>query len=857
MLYSQNEQIFIPITENKGQLLNTDDTQNTEVLFYSDGDSKTYHFQTQTVSYVFNKMDTTHLDSMLRVDMHFANSNATPTINGVEQVSKMNYFLPHTGADGIVDVPVVNKVAYRNLYTGIDVWAVNEGLPNYEFVIAAGADETQIELDWDGVTSVALTPEGSAKITTAAGVIEYVAPTAYQVIGGVKTPVTVRYELNGTTLGFKWGSFDNTYNITLLVAHKPAPPIPYFYGNVYWGTRIDAIRLCDVKINANNEIFAIGYANTYPFPPLTPGQYHNSWGINTSDAFVVKFKANRGIEWATLLGGSGDDIGTHIALAPNGAVYCSSSTLSDNFVTYQGTMSNSIFHAAPSVVPSYYTDDVVLTKLNPLGKVGSVGGAISTFSTYFGGNGSNYINALVVDDANNLFFGGLFKAGANGGFNFATLPSQYISTYQYYQAFTSYGGGFIAQLNVSDQMPWCSALANGAGNLASVHSLAKDANGGIYVYGVTSAVAGTLVVGPANQFLNNIYPYSNVFPTVKIANSGSYVQATNNGGQDAFIMKFITPNGNGLEWSTLFGGDAIDGGSYILSLTADAQGGIAVDNNGNIFIASGTYSDATYFPLQNLAGAGVYNDPSQNGDKDGFIARFNTNGVKQWCTYYGSDVSEKITSISINGGGSLNVCGNVAYSTLPTNFPLKQRSGTYYQAAPLGVNTSGFIAQFDLDGIRQFSTYYGYNDGDVNAITNDATNNHIVSVGNCVIGRNIPNTNLDYFVSLPVNQYNAGISNILQGCVGCQRFGEAEDEIPSDIVLAPNPAKAYFSLENPHKVRIEVIYLYNNAGQVVKTYENIGEVLTYNFDIRTLPTGLYHLQIHTIEGIHNHKLIIE
>ncbi len=783
---------------------------------------------------------------MLRLDVRFLNSSTDVEVAGGSQVSKMNYYLPHTGTNGLEDVPVVNTITYRNLYAGIDLIAHNEEIPSYEFVAAAGADPKQIIFDWDGATNINLSTNGDLNIVTLAGKITYPAPTAYQMIGGVKVPVTLSYDLNGTSVGFNFGNFNSLYGIVLNVDNKPAPTSPYFYGNVYWGTQIYAMRLYDVKMNSNNEIFAIGYAYSYPFPiNTTPGQYQN--GFSPVDVIVAKFDANRGVEWGTMLGGTGDDVGNRIAVAPNGAVYCASWTWSDDFVGYAGNLGSN-FHATPWQVPSA-NNDAVLTKLNKFGKMGQFNNLpTTTFSTYFGGNGDNYINALEVDGDNNLYLGGEFRPGSSGNnFSLSTIPLNY-SNFGYYVGFTLHGGAFMAKFSGTDFLDWCTALGKGTGNNASVHSIAKDNSNNMYVYGAIN----TPNVNVSNGYSGPITSFNiaNSFPIVKFI-AGNYLQGSA-GGQDAFVMKFNAAT-NALAWSTLFGGASSEGaviGGYPFGGVSAELGGIAVDKNGQIFIAGSTSSLATGtnpFPITNLAGAGVYNNSTNIG---GFVARFSNNAALNWCTYY-----SPVSGISINGGNSLNVCGTIG--AVGPGLPLKQRSGTYYQNTAIGIDINGFIAQFGLDGIWQFSTYYGYQDGAVNAITNDATDNHIVSVGSCVIGRNIPNTNTDYFIGLPLNPFDAGISNILQGCVGCQRFGAAEDEIPSDMVISPNPTKQFFRLDNPQKTRIDAVYLYNAAGQVVKSYENLGEVSSQTFDIRTLPTGLYHLQIHSIEGIHNHKLIIE
>ncbi len=847
---AQDDTVFVPIIKNNGQLLDIEDNSvdDDEVLYYSDNYGKSFYFQKQMVSYVFHNMDTTGSDTMLRLDMNFLRSNAAPDIYGLPQVSTMNYY---KDTDVFEDVPVVNTLQYKTLYDGINLVIYNEGLPSYAFDVSSYTSTNAIQLSWDGATSITINGEGGLDIETDAGTIEYPAPIAYQIIDDELQEVEVEYYIEGTTLSFTVGTYDNTFSLAILIGYKPAPPIPYGYGYVYWGTEINAIHLYDVKMNNDNEIFTIGYAYTYPFPANTPGQFQPGFG--GIDVIVTKFNPNRSIDWATMLGGTGNDYGTRIALAPNGeAVYCASRTLSNDFFTYEGDLS--YYHAAPLSSPN--NNEAVLTKLDKNGHIGAF--YSGTFSTYWGGNGNNYIDALVVDSDNSLFLGGGFAAGANSIFNYYSLPEDLPSLNTYYEDFPSYGGGFIAKFTVGDELVWSTALANGLGNRARVHSLAVDDADNVFAYGVTVASPGTKVTGPVDYTYNQ----SDVFPTVEVGSAGSFCQPSNYGGQECFIMKFNNAtNNHGLEWSTLFGGDAGDGGTpYNASINLGlwGQGGIVVDKNDNIYIASTTSSDATYFPVESLTGTGVYNDLSENGYQDGFIARFNNDGNKDWCTYYGSDQGDFIAGISTNGSNTINICGYVAQQAIPSGFPLKQRTGTYYQSSPVTPATTGFIAQFDLAGYWEFSTYYSYYKGYINAITNDATDDNIVTVGECLIGRNIPYPNVfDYFLYLPLNANATSISNILQGCVGCERHGEKADELPSDLVITPNPTKQLFKLENPTKIWIDAVYIYNTTGQLIKRYENVGENQSPSFEVQTLPTGVYNVQIHTIEGIHSHKLVIE
>src|SRR5690606_7648 len=72
----------------------------------------------------------------------------------------------------------------------------------------------------------------------------------------------------------------------------------------------------------------------------------------------------------------------------------------------------------------------------------------------------------------------------------------------------------------------------------------------------------------------------------------------------------------GVEWATYFGASA--SGSTIGS-----------DHAGNIYISGITTG------LSNIATTGAYQETIASGERDAFLAKFDTSGQLQWATYYG------------------------------------------------------------------------------------------------------------------------------------------------------------------------------------------------------------------------------
>jgi len=127
---------------------------------------------------------------------------------------------------------------------------------------------------------------------------------------------------------------------------------------------------------------------------------------------------------------------------------------------------------------------------------------------------------------------------------------------------------------------------------------------------------------------------------------------TNYGGFDALITKF-NPDGN-LEWTSLLGSSKHDEGRECTT-----------DNKGNVFLVGFTSS------LDSIA--------TDDGFKltnsvlnDGFIAKFDSLGNRIWSTFYGSDSSDYMSSISCDNNGNFYGLGYTSSATdIATNGSLK------------------------------------------------------------------------------------------------------------------------------------------------------------------------------------------
>jgi len=183
---------------------------------------------------------------------------------------------------------------------------------------------------------------------------------------------------------------------------------------------------------------------------------------------------------------------------------------------------------------------------------------------------------------------------------------------------------------------------------------------------------GIAVDGAGNAYITG-QAASTDFPTVSPA------QPNNAGKQEAFIAKLNAP-GTALVYSTYLGGADTDYGQAI-----------AVDNNGNAYVAGVTLS--TNFPVKSAVQA------AKPGGMDGFVTKLDANGAIVLSTYLGGSGSDLATAIAVDGLANVYITG----SSSSNNFPAVNA----LQPSLKGISNV-FVAKLNPSGSSfLFSTYLG------------------------------------------------------------------------------------------------------------------------------------------------------
>lgn len=320
-------------------------------------------------------------------------------------------------------------------------------------------------------------------------------------------------------------------------------------------------------VNAADELHVMGTTSSSGFP-TTAGCYDNSFNGGTnisvngisysagSDLFVSKFNAaGSALLASTFIGGTGNDgVNTavtlnynyadqmrgEIILDPAGDVYVTSSTLSSNFPTTAGALSQTLSG----------TQDGCAFRLNA---------ALSTmvWGTYLGGTSTDAGYSIKVASNGSVYIGGGTRST-----NFPTTAGTLHTA--------STGGsadGFVLNLN-GNTGAGIAATYLGTNNYDQVYMLELDDDDDVYVTGQTLGAypvsGGVYSVANGTQFIHKMNPALSIssYSTIFGSGSGSDI--------DISITAFLVDDCENVYVSGWGGSTNNEGSTVNLPVTTDA-----------------------------------------------------------------------------------------------------------------------------------------------------------------------------------------------------------------------------------------------------------------------------------------------
>ena len=590
--------------------------------------------------------------SVLR--QRFLGANPAVRITGAEeQAARFSYFLGSEPDGWRSDVPSYGQVVYHDLYPGVDLrYLGRDGALKYEFVLQPGAEPAAIRLAYAGAEGLRLAGNGDLLVVpqgaAGEGALRDAAPYAYQEIGGARVVVEAAFTLYGEqAYGFVLGAYDPGYPLVIdpelsystylggsdqdsaraialdgagyvyvtgTTASDDLPTTAGAYDTSRNGNYDAFVSVLDptlgsllhstllgggnyessiaIALDGAGNVYVTGITESGNFP-TTAGAYDTSYGGGW-DIFLSVLDPTLGsLLSSTFLGEGGSDYGTAIALDGAGKIYVAGHTRSNSFPTTAGAYDTSYNGI----------QDAFVSVLDP-----TLGSLLS--STFLGGSGDDYGNAIALDGGSNVYVTGYTESG--------DLPTT-AGAFD-----TSHNDGWDIFVSVLDPTLGSLLRSTFLGGSGSDYgrAIALDAVGKAYVTGYTE---------------------SGNFPATTGAYDTSYYARRD------VIVSVLDPTLASLLSSTFLGGSDHDEGWAI-----------ALDDTGNAYVTGITWS--IDFPTTIWA-----HDRSHNGSMDVFVSVLDpTLGRLRASTYLGGSGEDQGLALTLDGAGKAYVTGITESGNFPT-----------------------------------------------------------------------------------------------------------------------------------------------------------------------------------------------
>ncbi len=672
----------ISFKENKGQMSDQFYNPRLDILFSGTSGNLAYYLKNNGISYQLSRVDSWAKISeeekqsfparrnntkeqpekitTYRLDINWLNANTNASIKKGEALDGYDNYYLTSCPQGALNVKSYKNITYQNLYSGIDLkWYEKNGNLKYDYIVAAGTDYKQIQLEFNGAQKLSVNKKGELIIKTPLGILTEAAPYVTQ---------------NGKQLAAKWLIKNN---IILFDIKNIDPSLPFIidplirlWGTYYggslvdegWFSSIDPVGnsyLSGSTRSLNNIATAGAYQTT--FGGLGTGQFQG-------DCFLVKFSPAGTRLWGTYYGGSGSDFSNMTALDLVGNIFMVGASTSTNV----GVMSTPGCHQLLNNGGAPH-GDCFLVKFDANG--------IRQWSTFYGGIATEWAIGCCVDATGYVYMsGGTFSSG---GTNIAT-PGSHQPTYS-----GSSCDAFLVKFDPAGVRQW--GTYYGGNNYDNGHYCNVDNSGNVYLCGearstntITIATPGchqsvmngggwgdgfvakfnstgvrqwgTYYGGPANDVfyngvcdaMGNIYMggYSATTTGTTIATPGSHQPNFGGGASDNFIVKF---NASGTrQWASYYGGSGIEDYGYT-----------GIDPNGDVYLGGQTSTPNGTA----IATPCTYQDINGGGGCDAFIAKFTQSGTRVWGTYYGGTGTDYWGTSNFDATGNIYLAGSTTTSS--------------------------------------------------------------------------------------------------------------------------------------------------------------------------------------------------
>jgi len=396
-----------------------------------------------------------------------------------------------------------------------------------------------------------------------------------------------------------------------------------------------------LALDSANNLYVTGSTTSSNFPAVKayqgvePGPY---------SGFLSKISADgSSLSYSTYLGGSGFDQPASVAVDTLGEAYVAGTTSSQNF----------------PVANAYQTTALA----NQGGLFGNYGfatkfaadGSSLIYSTYLAGNSNvaqncgtpclpipyTAVSALALDANGNAYL-----AGTTNTYNFPTTSGAYLTSNSTQQDATV---GFVSKLANSGSLDYSTYFYPSSGSPIGIGAIAVDGSGSAYIAGTASSdgafpVTSTSICDPGAYGFGCSYAFVTKFDPAASTLLYSTFLGSNNYATplsialDANDNAYVVANTNSAAFATTNGIEGYSNGQDVLLVEIDAAAstelfatylgasgndsasGIALDANGNIYVAGST--DSSDFPIT----GGAFQN-ALGGNTDSFVMKIGSDAA--------------------------------------------------------------------------------------------------------------------------------------------------------------------------------------------------------------------------------------
>ena len=532
--------------------------------------------------------------------------------------------------------------------------------------------------------------------------------------------------------------------------------------------------------------------------------------------------AQQQLSWGTYYTGTGqvwpngEDRGNSCITDASGNVYMVGYTSSTSDIATAGAHQS--VHAGGTFVGGTGGYDAFLVKFNSSG--------VRQWATYYGGAGNDMGMYCAIDPLGNVYVLGT----TNSTSGIATAGAHEVTV----------NDGFLVKFNSSGVRQW-GTYCEGIGNACSA-----DASGNVYITGLTTSTSGiatagahqTVMSGSGDAFLvkfnssgvkqwgtyfggsytlgsamekglscatdntGNIYMVGQTPSTTGIASTGAHQTIYGGSACDAFLVKF---NSSGfMQWSTYYGGAGSDIGYSC-----------ATDAFGNVYMAGDAQQE--FVPASGIATPGAHQSAYGGGYSDAFLVKFDSNGQRQWGTYYGGSALDVGFSCAIDASGNVYMSGET-----------QSNSGIATPGAHQTTVNGAFLVSFNSSGVRQSGTYFG---GIKNVCTTDASGNVYMT------GYTQSNSGIATPGAHQTVNGNSGYKDAFLVKFNGISVGINENTNENSLSVYPNPIQSVVNVKADTKLIGSDYTIYDNMGKIVLSGKIIAEITSV--EMENLSAGIY------------------